>query len=208
MVIEMTDRTTEEQDLALVEELVAGPAGIMLERIKATPAAPRPDFRMVSWRGFAGFCEVKSPRDDWLDEQLEQAPLPTVVGGLRPDPTFNRIARNIEKAVRQFDAVNPDHDVPNVLVIVNHADASNCNDLYETVTGYARAASGERFPFHTHIAERRLGDKRRRIDLYLWIDDNRRRRRIGGFLWCDANVEHKAALQILLRNILPEDRAA
>ena len=30
MVIEMADRTNEEQDLALVDELVAGPAGIML----------------------------------------------------------------------------------------------------------------------------------------------------------------------------------
>ena len=117
MVITMADRTNEEKDLALVQELLAGPAGIMLERIEATSEGPRPDFRLVSWRGFAGFCEVKSPRDDWLDEQLEQAPPLTVVGGARSDPTFNRIARNIEKAVRQFDAVNPDHGVPNVLVL-------------------------------------------------------------------------------------------
>ena len=135
MVITMADRTNEEKDLALVQELLAGPAGIMLERIEATSEGARPDFRLVSWRGFAGFCEVKSPRDDWLDEQLEQAPPLTVVGGARSDPTFNRIARNIEKAVRQFDAVNPDHGVPNVLVLVNHDDNSGFADLCETLTG-------------------------------------------------------------------------
>lgn len=198
----MVDRTNEEHDLALVDELVAGPAGIVLERIEATAEGPRPDFRMLSWKGFAGFCEVKSPRDDWLDEQFEKTPPLTLVGGLRADPTFTRIARNIEKAVRQFDAVNPDHGVPNVLILVNHADASNYNDLYETVTGNARATSGEEYPFHKHTADR-LGDKRGRIDLYLWVDDNRKRRRIGGFLWCNDNVGHTAALHTLLRNIIP-----
>jgi hypothetical protein len=200
----MTDRTNEEADLALVDELVARPAGFILERIEATPQEQRPDFRMVSWRGLAGYCEVKSPRDDWLDDQLEQATPGTIVGGARSDPTFNRIARHVLKAVKQFDTVNPDHSLPNVLVFVNHDDASNFNDLYETVTGYARAASGEQFPFHTHIAEQRLGDKRGRIDLYLWIDNNRKRRRTGGFLWCDANPPHVTALRTLLRNIMPE----
>jgi hypothetical protein len=208
MLTEMTDRTDEEKDLALVQELVSGPAGFSLERIEATPEGRRPDFWMVSWRGLVGYCEVKSPRDDWLDEELEKAPPGTIVGGLRDDPRINRIARHVQKAVTQFDTVNADHSLPNVLVFVNHDDGSNFNDLYETVTGYARAQSGERYPFHTHIAEQRLGAKRGRIDLYLWIDDNRKRRRITGFLWCEANPEHMAALRTLLCNILPEKTAA
>jgi hypothetical protein len=60
----MADRTTEEVDLALGQELVARPAGFSLERIEATPQEQRPDFKMVSWRGLVGYCEVKSPRDD------------------------------------------------------------------------------------------------------------------------------------------------
>jgi hypothetical protein len=151
--ISMADRTNEEKDLALVQELVGGPAGFSLERIEAVPQERRPDFRMVSWRGLVGYCEVKSPRDDWLDEQLELAPSGTIVGGARPDPTFNRIARHIEKAVTQFDTVNPDRSLPNVLVFVNHDDHASFNDLYETVTGYARAQSGERYPFHMHLAD-------------------------------------------------------
>jgi hypothetical protein len=57
-----------------VQELIDGPADFILERIEATSKGPRPDFRIVSWRGPVGFCEVKSPRDDWLDGQPEQAP--------------------------------------------------------------------------------------------------------------------------------------
>jgi hypothetical protein len=208
MAIEMTDRTNEERDLALVQELVSGPAGFDLERIEATPEGRRPDFRMVSWRGLAGFCEVKSPRDDWLDEQLEQAPPLTIVGGLRDDPRFNRIARHILKAVTQFDTVNADRSLPNVLVFVNHDDQSHYGDLRETLTGRFYADSGEIYETMPRISDLLLGDKRNRIDLYLWIDDNRRRRRICGWLWSDAVPEHTSTLQTLLMNIVPKKIAA
>ncbi|KUO64484.1 MAG: hypothetical protein APF80_04795 [Alphaproteobacteria bacterium BRH_c36] len=207
MVIMMTDRTNEERDLALVEELVAIPAGILLERIEATPEGPRPDFRIQSRGGVAGFCEVKSPRDDWLDEQLEQAPPNTIVGGGRADPTFNRVARNIEKAVKQFDAVNPDHDVPNVLVIVNHDADSGFDDLCETLTGELRADTGEAHPTNLRVATR-LGDKRQRIDLYCWIDNDQDRRDIGGWLMTDSVPEHTAALRTMLVNVLPRKSSA
>ena len=205
MVITMADRTNEEKDLALVQELLAGPAGIMLERIEATSEGARPDFRLVSWRGFAGFCEVKSPATR-LDEQLEQAPPLTVVGGARSDPTFNRIARNIEKAVRQFDAVNPDHGVPNVLVLVNHDDNSGFADLCETLTGQFRSDSGDAYPTNMRIATR-LGDKRKRIDLDL-LD-----RRLPGSSrdWRMALRRvpgHTAALRSVLVNLLPKKTSA
>jgi hypothetical protein len=208
MVIEMTVRTNEERDLALVQELIAGPAGFTLERIEATSKGPRPDFRIVSWRGLAGFCEVKSPRDDWLDEQLEQAPPGTIVGGGRPDPTFNRIARHVLKAVMQFDAVNPDHSLPNVLVFVNHDNKSGYRDLSETLTGRIRADSGEVYVTMADISDGLLGDKRKRIDLYLWIDDFRDRRRIGGWLMADTLPEHAATLRTLFVNIMPKITAA
>lgn len=205
--IEMADRTNEDQDLALVAELIAGPAGIVLDRIEATPEGPRPDFRILSWRRLAGYCEVKSPRDDWLDEQLEQAPAMTGVSGGRPDPTFNRIARNIEKAVRQFDAVNPDHGVPNVLVMVNHDSNSGFDDLCETLTGRFHADDGKTYPINTHIAAR-LGDKRTRIDLYCWIDDFQGRHKIGGWFMTDTVPEHTAALRTLLDKVLPRKTSA
>ncbi|MGA7323141.1 MAG: hypothetical protein WBX25_01340, partial [Rhodomicrobium sp.] len=81
------------------------------------------------------YCELKSPRDDWLDDQLTQAPPGNIVGGSRKDPTFNRLARRVEKAVGQFDRVNTAHELPNILVFVNHDPASHINDLRETSTG-------------------------------------------------------------------------
>ena len=163
---------------------------------------------MVSWRGTAGFCEVKSPRDDWLDEQLEQAPPGTIVGGGRSDPTFNRLASHILKAVKQFDAVNPDHSLPNVLVFVNHDDKSGYRDLSETLTGHIRANSGEVYVTMTYIPDGLLGDKRNRIDLYLWIDEYRDRRRIGGWFMADTLPEHAATLRALFVNIMPKKTVA
>lgn len=48
------------------------------------------------------FCEVKAPNDPWLDEQLDNAPPLTIVGGLRSDPVFNRLARLLSKADAQL----------------------------------------------------------------------------------------------------------
>jgi hypothetical protein len=156
----------------------------------------------------ARFCEVKSPRDDWLEGQLEQAPPGTIVGGPRQDPRFNRIARHVLKAVTQFETVNADRKLPNVLVFVNHDDHSHYGDLRETLTGHFHADSGAVYETMTRISNGVLGEKRSRIDLYLWIDDNRRCRRIGGWFWSDAVPAHTAVLRTLLLNILPRTTAA
>src|SRR2546423_2346755 len=62
---------------------------------------------IVAAQGNAGLKELlkiiagereKSPRDDWLDEQLDSAPPGQIVGGARSHPTFNRTARHVQKA--------------------------------------------------------------------------------------------------------------
>jgi hypothetical protein len=200
----VADRTNEDADLALVQELIGGPAGFSFERIASSSDERRPDFQMVSFRGLVGYCEVKSPRDDWLDEQLEQAPGGTIVGGARSDPVFNRIKRHIIKAVTQFDVVNADRSLPNVLVFVNHDDASSYRDLHETLTGQIKAASGKLYELlPPHILDAKLKAARERVDLFIWIDDNRKHRAIRGWLWSDVSPEHTAALRTLLINILP-----
>src|SRR5262249_19700557 len=129
-----------------------------------------PDFKVMRNGNLVAYCEVKSPRDDWLDEQIDAAPAGQLAGGARDDPTFNRIARQISQAASQFDAVNADRTVPNILVFVNHAEASNANDLVETLTGYAELDNGKRIPTVRHLSEGRIGAARHRIDLYVWID--------------------------------------
>jgi hypothetical protein len=168
----MTREPDETDDLSVVERLLFKKSGIVLERFNRheTLAGRTPDFKVMRDGKLFAFCEVKSPRDDWLEEQIETAPPGQLVGGPRSDPTFNRIARHIEKAASQLHAVNADHALPNILVFVNHADASHRGDLVETLTGTFETESGGRFPTVRHISEGRLGKVRDQIDLYIWID--------------------------------------
>jgi hypothetical protein len=144
----------------------------------------------------SAYCEIKSPRDDWLDEEIEKAPPGQLAGGARRDPTFNRIARHIEKAASQFDAVNADRSLPNILVFVNHADATSFADLRETITGMFLTDSGREIPTVTNVAEGRIGVARTKMDLYVWID--RKTARIQGYLFNDMYPQHVSTICNLL----------
>ena len=66
-----------------------------------------PDFKVMNGDSLAFYCEVKTVQeDDWLEQQLANAPPGTLVGGSRPDPTYNRISNHIHSAAGQFEAVN------------------------------------------------------------------------------------------------------
>jgi hypothetical protein len=188
----------EDPDLKLVEELIFAGTGLTLERFERaeTLAGRTPDFRVRRGRVLVAYCEVKSPRDDWLDEQLDEAAAFEIVGGARSDPTFNRIARHVAKAATQFDAVNADRLVPNILIFVNHAHASGFADLRETLTGTFFAESGEQYKTLIHIAEGRIGEARSKIDLYGWIDG--KTRRAQGYLFNDANPKQVETVCALL----------
>jgi hypothetical protein len=173
---------TESSDLALVKRLVLQPRGLSTKSFSRAErmSSKTPDLKIFCDEELLGYCEVKSPRDEWLDDLLDQAAPGQIVGGLRDDPTFNRIARNIEKAAAQLEAVNKDGSLLNVLAIVNHADANDISDLREVLEGQFRSNGGEVFPTITNISERWLGDTRFKIDLYIWIDA--KRERIGGMI--------------------------
>jgi hypothetical protein len=133
----------EQPDLTLVADWL-GTHGLTTERFsqRETQTGKTPDFRVKRGDHLLAYCEVKSPNDPWLDEQLEHAPAFTLVGGPRRDSTFNRLARLINKAAEQFTAVNQDRSALNVLAYVNHVDASGFHDLQEVLTGHIRAADG------------------------------------------------------------------
>jgi hypothetical protein len=126
----------EVEDLRTATAWLAG-NGLDAARFSAAErkVSKTPDFRIYRGNRHVGFCEVKSPRDDWLDDQLARAEPFQLVGGSRNDPAFNRISSHIAKAAEQFDAVNPDRTLPNILVFINWADANSFNDLYETLRG-------------------------------------------------------------------------
>ncbi|MGK9232211.1 hypothetical protein KXS07_10465 [Inquilinus limosus] len=161
----------EQADLDLVSAYLSA-RGLMAKRFpqEDTQRGKTPDFRVLRQGAVVAYCEVKAPNDPWLDDLLDQAPPGTIVGGARDDPTFNRIARHVEKAAAQFASVNADRAVINILAYVNHDRASNFGDLRETLTGYFYAASGSRYPTMLRIAEGRIGKAKRTIDAFLWFD--------------------------------------
>lgn len=179
----------ERADLAIVKGILLS-YGLSPQRFnKAEIRSGRtPDYRLLRGDDLVAYCEVKSPRDDWLDNQLESAAPGTIVGGLRNDPTFNRLARMIETAVSQFDAVNASRSVPNILFFVNHDDLSNYGDLRETLTGMFFAKSGSRDPTVKNVSEGKIKDAKFRIDAYVWFD--RRTNRIQGWMLNESIREH------------------
>jgi hypothetical protein len=68
--------------------------------------------------------------------------------------------RAAQKATAQFNAVNPSHAIPNILMIVNHDTTSYEGDFVEAVTGY--------------LGGLRVGKSLREeipdIDAYVWLN--------------------------------------
>ncbi len=130
-----------------------------------------PDFRLSRNGVELALCEVKSYlRDEWLEAQLKDSAPGELVGGLRPDPIFNRISNSVHTAFKQFDSVNSDHQLLNFLFLVNHDTSANPEDLDRVLTGYEDPLHGRFDPTCTQFSEGRIREEKRRIDLYVWMD--------------------------------------
>lgn len=164
----MSSFPSEDDDQNLTEGLVFNPYGLTL--LKVPQGAGRtPDFQVIQNGVPVAYCELKSPREEWLDKLLDLARPCQIVGGGRNDPTFNRIGRLAQKAADQFRAVNAMRSMPNILVFVNHDDASGFGDLIETFTGMFHSADGNRHVTMPQTASR-LERAKSQIDLCVWID--------------------------------------
>jgi hypothetical protein len=73
----------------------------------------------------------------------------------------------------QFDAVNPDHTLPNVLVIVSHARGRARSDLHVVLTGI-QVPNGRRLFTLKPKHQTQVWKAARRIDLIVWIDAQER----------------------------------
>lgn len=184
---------TEKHDLELAAEWFAA-NDLHAQRFTDVEVGTRktPDFRVFRDGQLVAYCEVKSPRDEWLDDQLKDAEPFRIAGGVRDDPTFNRIAGLVRKAVKQLDAVNPDRRLPNIVVFVNWADASHFRDLDETLTGYFRLTDGGKAATMSKISEGRIRDEKRRVDAYVWF--NGRHRKVEGIFFTQSDILHRDAV--------------
>jgi hypothetical protein len=102
----------------------------------------------------------------------------------------------VEKAATQFNGVNADHALPNVLIFVNHDDTATLSDLVEVLTGEFHASSGERFPTLVNAYRHMRGQAAAKIDLYVWIDS--KTRAVRGYLFNELAPHHMQAVCDLL----------
>jgi hypothetical protein len=130
-----------------------------------------PDFRLSQGGADVAVCEVKSfQKDTWLEEQIKKAPAGELAGGLRADPVYNRISNSVHTAAQQFESVNPDHELLNFLVLVNHDTGAKYEDLVSILTGYWDPLRGIFDRTHMQFSEGRIRQEKKRIDLYVWMD--------------------------------------
>jgi hypothetical protein len=174
-VVRGAQKTTEGADIKLMQELIFQPSDVELQRFSKEEMAKgkTPDFKLMKGSELCGYCELKSPRDDWVFEFPDDIKPGESVTETRRSPTSNNLARQIESAGEQFDAVNPDHKLPNVLVLVNHAAGRTRSDLHVTVTGI-RVPAGPRLYTLKPDKQRKVWEAARRVDLFLWIDAEKR----------------------------------
>ena len=130
-----------------------------------------PDYRVYKGGDLFGYCEVKNAqKDTWLDDKLDKAVPYEIVGGLRKDPVFNRLSTHIHKARKQFDAVNADENLPNILSFYNEDKQSGFLDLMAVTTGYFFAEGGAVFPIYKNVSEGRVKKDIEKIHLFIWLD--------------------------------------
>jgi ribosomal protein L30 len=164
----------EVEDLRLTIDLLFAPRAIEVARFsKKEMRHNSPDFKLMDQNGLRGYCEVKSPWHDWaLEFPTDQEPGEERVE-TRPSQAAPNLAGHIRKAAIQFREVNPDHTVPNILVIVNHAPRRNIQDLRMTLVGIETPAGGT-LPLLPRQEQHQVWSDAQTIDLYVWINPETR----------------------------------
>lgn len=134
----------EEADKALMRQLLFKGDDVELASLPEKKTKT-PDFKVMKDGVLKGYCEVKSPRDDWIFAVPKDLKLGEIREESREDATAHALARVIGKAAAQFDAVNLDHAQPNILVITSHARLRGPADLHLAIGGLAMPDGGRLF---------------------------------------------------------------
>lgn len=168
----------EEADQALMRQLLFKAEGVELVALPEQKTKT-PDYKVLKNGELKGYCELKSPRDDWIFAVAQDLKPGEIREERREDPTAHALARVIGKAAAQFDAVNPDHAQVNILVIMSHARLRGPADLHLAIGGLPMPDGSRRFllvdpnekDFDKAFAkQKKLIEDAHKIDLFYWID--------------------------------------
>lgn len=164
----------EAADEALVRQLVFKGRSIDMERL-LEGENKSPDFKLTKGGDLKGYCELKSPRDDWIFAIPKDLKPGEIRKESREDPAAHALARVIGKAAAQFDAVNLDHVQPNILVMVSHARLRGTIDLHLAIGGMPMPDGSRRFVLvdpnekdfeKAFEKQKKLWEDARKIDLF------------------------------------------
>lgn len=167
--------------------------GLVTERFSKSEmrSGKTPDYKVFRDHQLQFFCEVKnSQKDRWLDDLLDKAKPGEICGGARNDPVFNRLTAHIHKARKQFDAVNPKANLPNVLVFHNEDNQARFEDLKAVTTGNFFAEDGSVHPIYKNFSEGRVKADIERIHLFIWLEDHKP----SQFLFNSVNSQYQEQL--------------
>lgn len=122
-----------------------------------------PDFKIFHHGQFIAYCEVKSVNPEHTDQ-------PTSGEMENKDSRFNRLVSDIHKAAKQFAAVNPQVERPNVLAFVNNDFACGVDYLEDVLSGVFSSASGRIYPFFRRYSNGIIKNEKFYIHLFVWMD--------------------------------------
>lgn len=168
----------EAADETLLRQLVFNGRGVEAERLPEGENKT-PDFKLTKDGDLKGYCELKSPRDDWIFAIPKDLKSGEIRKESREDPSAQALARVIGKAAAQFGAVNLDHVQPNILVIVSHARLRGPTDLHLVIGGMPMHDGSRQFllvdPNENDFKkafekQKKLWEDARKIDLFYWVD--------------------------------------
>jgi large subunit ribosomal protein L30 len=154
----------ETADAALMSELAFDGHNIVPEKLPKG-SGKTPDFKLVRDGVVCGFCEMKSPRDDYIFEKPEPEEF-VIRENL---PYYVKLGRLIRKVGSQFAAANPERAHPNILAFVNHAPEIERRDLHATILGLQDPGGRPVYLIPRELREQ-MWKAAREIDLFLWID--------------------------------------
>jgi hypothetical protein len=176
----------EKADEAAVAKLLSV-CGLRAERYSKRPGEKRPDFRVNGPAGELFICEVKSIRS-------------TPDKPITYDRLYGAITDDLKIAVKQFEAVNSTHLVPNVLVWVTHKPRYNRRPFVDLLRGKIIVDGVE----HGDLGKQRFGrfDRHLRcVDLFFWLFAWGK----PELLYNNVDARHLQTLMRLLRDLPNQD---
>ena len=158
----------EAADAALLRELAFDPLAILPQPYSDADRnrGKTPDFKLMKDDLLSAYCEMKSPRDDYIFEKPAD-------GGpaMRKNvPFYRKLGRHVSDAVEQLAAVNPDRKVPNIVAFVSHCPDIERRDLIATISGLQVPDSNRKVFLLGGKLQGQVIEAARNVDLFLWVN--------------------------------------